>query len=230
MPLRLVCLSDTHNLHERIEVPEGDVLLHAGDATARGTPREVAAFGAFLAGLPHRHKIVIAGNHDFLFEREPERARELLGEVTYLQDAGTQVEGLHVWGSPWQPWFHDWAFNLPRGKALAEKWALVPDTTDVLLTHGPPFGVLDETAHGQRVGCEELGRALKRVRPRLHLFGHIHESFGTRHEDGILSVNACCCNLRYRAVHAPVVIDWSADGPRLVEPTCADGEPSRAPL
>ena len=206
--LRLVCLSDTHNHHDRLSVPDGDVLLHAGDFTGGGTAREVEAFGEFLAGLPHREKIVIAGNHDFLFEREPERARSLLGDVTYLQDSGAHVAGLSVWGSPWQPWFHDWAFNLPRGAALAEKWELVPESVDLLVTHGPPRGILDTTFDGRRVGCEELELARARIRPRLHLFGHIHEAYGTHRADGILSVNACNCDLCYRPVNAPVVIDW----------------------
>ena len=214
--MRIVCLSDTHNLQDRIEVPDGDVLLHAGDFTGRGTPAEIAAFGEALAALPHRHKLVIAGNHDFLFQSDPEEARKLLGDVTYLEDAGAHVEGLHVWGSPWQPWFHDWAFNLPRGKRLAEKWALAPESVDVLVTHGPPRGILDTTFRGEVVGCEELELARARIRPRLHVFGHIHESFGTHRADGILSVNACSCDLRYRPVNPPVVVDWDGDELRLV--------------
>jgi predicted phosphodiesterase len=210
--LRLVCLSDTHNRHDHLRVPDGDVLLHAGDFTGRGTPREIAAFGAFLARLPHRSKVVIAGNHDFLFQDESERARELLGDVTYLEDSPAEVAGLRVWGSPWQPWFHDWAFNLPRGAALAEKWALVPAAVDVLVTHGPPHGILDRTSDGRRVGCEELAAARARIRPRLHLFGHIHEAYGTHRADGILSVNACNCDLGYRPVNPPVVLDWGGEG------------------
>jgi predicted phosphodiesterase len=211
--LRIVCLSDTHNRHDALAVPDGDVLLHAGDFTGRGRPREVAAFGAFLARLPHEEKVVVAGNHDFLFQDEPERARELLGEVTYLQDSLAEVAGLRVWGSPWQPWFYDWAFNLQRGAALAEKWALVPDGVDVLITHGPPHGILDTTSRGERVGCEELTAARSRIRPRLHLFGHIHEAYGTHRADGILSVNACNCDLAYRPANPPVVVEW--DGAEL---------------
>lgn len=214
--MRIVCLSDTHNHHGQIDVPDGDVLLHAGDFTGRGRPEEVAAFGEFLSRLPHRHKIVVAGNHDFLFENEPERARELLKDVTYLQDSSVEVEGLSIWGAPWQPWFHDWAFNLQRGSEIAEKWALVPDGTDVLVTHGPAQGILDATADGERVGCEELERALRRIQPRLHVFGHIHEAYGSHRAGGILSVNACNCDLSYRPVQPPVVVEWRADGPHLV--------------
>lgn len=221
--MRIVCLSDTHGLHDRLVVPDGDVLLHAGDFTRRGTVREVEAFAGFLERMPHREKVVVAGNHDFLFEREPERARELLGAVTYLEDSGALVAGLRVWGSPWQPWFHDWAFNLPRGKALAEKWALVPEGVDVLVTHGPPFGLMDRVFDGRRVGCEELARELERIRPRLHLFGHIHEAYGAFMGDGVLSVNACSCDLDYRAVNPPVVVEREGERWRLVEPEKAGG-------
>lgn len=216
--LRLVLLSDTHGQHDRIEVPDGDVLVHAGDFTGRGKEREIAAFGAFLARLPHRWKVVVAGNHDFLFQEQPERARELLGEVCYLEDSGAELGGLRLWGAPWQPWFNDWAFNLPRGTALAEKWTHIPASLDVLVTHTPPFGVLDTIHDGRRVGCEELGRARARVRPRLHVFGHIHEAYGSERADGILSVNACSCDIAYRAVNAPIVVDWDGGEPRTVAP------------
>jgi Icc-related predicted phosphoesterase len=213
--LRLVCLSDTHGRHAELVVPAGDVLVHAGDFTSRGREREVADFGEWLAAQPHAHKIVVAGNHDFLFEREPLRARELLGQgVRYLQDSGADVAGLTFWGSPWQPWFHDWAFNLQRGAPLAEVWARVPSGVDVLVTHSPPMGVLDRTAHGQRVGCEALRDALPRIAPRLHVFGHIHEAYGIR-PGPPLSVNACNCDLSYQAVQAPVVVEWDERGPRI---------------
>lgn len=210
--MRLVCLSDTHNLHDALDVPDGDLLLHAGDFTGRGTESEIAAFGAFLARLPHRHKIVVAGNHDFLFERDRARAVELLGDVTYLQDARADIEGLGVWGSPWQPWFCDWAFNLERGELLARKWNLIPDDTDILVTHGPPQGFLDRTERGEHVGCEALTEAVARIAPKLHVFGHIHEDRGTLRKGNTLFVNASNCDLHYHPVHPPVVIDWDADG------------------
>jgi 3',5'-cyclic AMP phosphodiesterase CpdA len=217
MTVRLVCLSDTHGHHDELAVPDGDVLVHAGDLSRIGRPREIASFGAFLARMPHAHKVVVAGNHDFLFEHEPERALELLGPVTYLRDAGAKVAGLSFWGSPWQPRFHDWAFNLDRGEALAERWALVPDGVDGLVTHSPPYGLGDRTASGLRVGCEELALALERIRPRVHVFGHIHEDHGiVAHPDGRVSANACTCDLRYRANNPPVVLDVDEREVRVV--------------
>ncbi len=216
---RIVCLSDTHGLHDALAVPDGDVLIHAGDVSMRGREAEVQEFAAWFAALPHPHKIVIAGNHDWLFERTPARGRELLSGVTYLLDERTEVAGLRVWGSPWQPWFYDWAFNLPRGLALHEKWELIPQDTDVLVTHGPPFGFLDGAARPaggwsdedgvdvEHVGCEELRSAIDRVQPRLHVFGHIHEGYGRAQLDGTILVNASNCDEDYRPVNPPVVID-----------------------
>lgn len=205
--MRLVILSDTHGRHESIDVPDGDLLIHCGDFCSRGTLQEVADFAAWFEARPHRHKILIAGNHDWPFERSPSQARALLGEVHYLQDSGVRIDGLHFYGSPWQPRFFNWAFNLDRGAALAEKWASIPADCDVLLTHGPPYGVADWVPRGEHAGCEELTKAVARVRPRLHAFGHIHEGYGREERDGTLFVNACNCNERYEPINPPQVVD-----------------------
>jgi len=205
--MRIVCLSDTHGQHRRLRVPDGDLLLHAGDFSMAGRPDEIESFDRWLGTLPHPHKVVVAGNHDFLFEREPDRARALLVNASYLQDGLLEVGGLRIWGSPWQPWFFDWAFNLPRGPELAAKWALVPGGVDVLVTHGPPAGILDRTANDEGVGCRDLARALERILPRLHVFGHIHESYGRLERDGTTFVNASNCDLKYQPAQAPIVVE-----------------------
>lgn len=206
--LRLVVLSDTHGLHGDLEVPPGDVLIHAGDLTRRGDLEEVRAFDAFLAGLEHRHKLVIAGNHDFCFERRPAAARALLRHAVYLEDEAVEVAGVRFYGSPWQPWFYDWAFNLRRGPEIAAKWRLIPEDTDVLVTHGPPLGHGDRTARGDRAGCADLLERIRRVRPRYHLFGHIHEAYGSSADETTTYVNASTCDLAYRPVNRPVVLDY----------------------
>jgi predicted phosphodiesterase len=205
--MRIVCLSDTHDLHRDLDVPEGDLLLHAGDSTMLGTPQQIESFDAWLATQPHRHKVVIAGNHDWGFQRTPARARGLLRHATYLEDEAVTVDGLRIWGSPWQPWFYDWAFNLQRGAEIAAKWALIPAGIDVLVTHGPPLGILDRTSRGDEAGCADLLAAVQRVRPRLHVFGHIHEAYGTVLRDGTRFVNASNCTERYRPVQKPIVVD-----------------------
>jgi len=204
--LRLVIISDTHGFHG-FPVPPGDVLIHAGDGCARGTLAEAQAWASFLRGLPHRHKIVIAGNHDRVFESDFAEAKRAFAGLDFLHDTGCEREGVQFWGAPWQPWFLSWAFNLPRGPELAAKWALIPDATDVLVTHGPPMGILDETYAGEPVGCEDLRRAVSRVRPRVHVFGHIHEGYGTERIDETLFVNASVCTLAYKPTNAPIVVD-----------------------
>jgi predicted phosphohydrolase len=205
--LRLVCMSDIHSLTPVVPIPEGDVLIIAGDICGYGTLDELKAFDAFLCGLPHPHKLLVAGNHDWPFARVPQQAIALLRNATYLKDSGIEIDGLKFWGSPWQPEFFNWAFNLPRGAPLARVWAQIPEDTDVLITHGPPYGILDRIDDGEHVGCEELRATLPRVRPRVHVFGHIHEDYGVLEQDGTTFINASLCDGRYRPVNAPIVID-----------------------
>ena len=188
--MRIVAVADTHLCHRGLRVPDGDVLVHAGDLLRRGTLEELGVAAAWLRALPHRTKIVVAGNHDWAFAREPAVAREMLGEdVIYLEDAGATVRGLSVWGSPWQPEFFGWAFNKPRGPELAAIWERIPEGLDLLITHGPPFGYGDRVSRDNRQGCEDLRDRVAVVRPRVHLFGHIHEDGGTWTEHGTLFAN-----------------------------------------
>lgn len=186
----LVLLSDTHGFGDELDVPPGDVLVHAGDMTGAGSLEEIAEVNRWLGTLPHRHKVVIAGNHDFSFERTPGEARALITNAIYLQDEAVVLDGIRFYGSPWQPWFFDWAFNLVRGPELADKWAKIPEDTDVLITHGPPAGILDTTYGGEHAGCADLLERVRTIRPRLHVFGHIHEAAGTHEEGDTTFVNA----------------------------------------
>ena len=191
--MRVVLLSDTHGLHREISIPDGDVLVHAGDFCSEGEAAEARLFGEFLRGLPNRHQVAIAGNHDRCLEADPSLGPEIFAGCHYLPDSGVEIGGVTFWGPPWQPWFFDMAFNLERGAELREKWDLIPAHVDVLITHGPPHGVLDRTATGESVGCEELLAATRRTRPRLHVFGHIHQGHGWRRIGSTLHVNASNC-------------------------------------
>ncbi len=205
--IRLVIISDTHNLHDQIVVPDGDVLVHGGDFTGRGTPDEIRAFNDWLGTLPHRFRVVIAGNHDWGFQISPDVARAALTNAIYLEDSGVEIEGVRFYGSPWQPWFMDWAFNLRTDAELRSKWDLIPEGTDVLITHGPPRGILDRTVTFHDVGCLELRRAVERIAPRLHIFGHIHEGYGQTVIGETTFFNASTCNLFYRPENPPFVVD-----------------------
>jgi len=203
--VRVVLISDTHL--RPFPVPEGDVLVHAGDMTLRGSLAEVREFASWFLGLRHPHKVLIAGNHDFAFEDHPAEARALVAGAVYLQDSLAEVAGLRIWGAPWQPRFGDWAFNLDRGAPLRAKWSLIPEGLDVLVTHGPPEGIGDRTAAGLSVGCADLKDAVRRTRPRVHVFGHIHEGYGVVEDHGTTYVNASICNLQYRPTNTPVLLD-----------------------
>lgn len=207
-PLKIVCISDTHNKHKQIEVPEGDILIHAGDLSSRGRLEAIEAFNEYLGILPHTHKVIIAGNHDFGFEREPEAARELITNAVYLEDEEVTVEGVRIYGSPWQPWFHNWAFNLRRGEEIRRKWEMIPEGIDILVTHGPPLGHGDQVFHGERVGCHDLLKAIEQIKPRYHVFGHIHEGYGITSNGDTTFVNASVCNLQYQPIQDPITILW----------------------
>jgi predicted phosphohydrolase len=201
MTMRIVLISDTHNRHDGIQLPEGDILIHSGDFSGRGLEREVIDFLHWFGKQPHRHKVLIAGNHDFLAEKNPGLFASLIPEgVTYLNDSGAVIEGLKIWGSPIQPWFYDWAFNRQRGADIARHWELIPADTDILVTHGPPFGILDKVENGPHVGCEELLKKIESVQPRLHVFGHIHEGHGELQVGKTKFVNASVLNAKYMLV------------------------------
>ena len=194
------------------------MLVLAGDifANRSGDPDIDAAFqlnalrelDSFCGTLDFKHVLLIAGNHDWVFERY-KGAHHVLKNIIYLEDNGTEIDGVKFWGSPHQPWFFDWAFNHPRnGRELEHYWSLIPDDTDVLITHGPPLGILDHPFGKQEsAGCELLLQRVQEVQPRIHIFGHIHGSYGTKQIGGTLFLNACLCNELYHPVNPPHVID-----------------------
>jgi Icc-related predicted phosphoesterase len=204
---KIVFISDTHGFYKQLSLPEGDILVHSGDFGPRGTLSELKDFHRWMISQPHQYKVFIAGNHDWCFEREPSAARKVLEGSTYLQDEAATIMGLQFYGSPWQPRFYDWAFNLDRGAPLEKVWAKIPDTTDVLVTHGPPYGILDATSRGEKVGCEDLLERVQKVRPRLHLFGHIHEGYGVQEVGGTTFGNGAICDLRYVPRNLPLVFE-----------------------
>lgn len=230
--MRIVVLSDTHSMHSRIqEVPEGDVLVHAGDFLTLNTRKRLDDFRDWFLGTGRKfkHQILIPGNHDLMFEPydAPHPSSRYLGtrrtaeywapypHLNFLLDSAIEIDGLKFWGSPWTPAYGDgWAFNLGRGPEIGERWAKIPSDTDVLITHGPPHGILDECPSDgsvsgmENAGCEELLREVcNRVRPKVHLFGHIHEGSGEIEQHGIKFVNASICDGDYRPVNPVRVVE-----------------------
>lgn len=225
--LRVVCISDTHGHHDgSVEIPAGDVLVHAGDFTGTGERAQVKAFAKLIAAQPHKRKVVIAGNHDLTFEPDTyPRTRRTIGYhttdqdcaecirtvkdvCTYLEDSEVTIAGVKFYGSPWSPTFFDWAFNADRGKAIDVIWQRIPDDVDVLITHGPPVGHGDLCSGGNRAGCVDLLRHVEtRIQPKLHVFGHIHEACGVTTNGQTCFVNASTCTLQYRPTNPAFVFD-----------------------
>jgi Icc-related predicted phosphoesterase len=212
--MRIVAVADTHTFEKDLGgIPDGDVFVHAGDLLRAGTLDELGPVVEWIRSLPHREKVVVAGNHDWCFVTDAERARQLLRGIVYLQDSETTLYGARFWGSPWQPEYNDWAFNLPRGPSLAAKWAQIPEGVDVLITHGPPLGFGDRGPIDGRNGCEDLLRRVRQVQPKVHLFGHIHQDGGLWHDGSICFANVTT----WECERAATVVDLDPSTGRLVE-------------
>jgi Icc-related predicted phosphoesterase len=207
--MEITFISDTHWLvrdaADRQDLadmlPGGPILVHAGDVSGRGTEMEITKFLDWFSELPYMHKVLIAGNHDFFFEiAKPKEVEELLSKypgITYLNDSGVTIEGIKFWGSPVTPFFHNWAFNRYPNE-IQKHWDLIPEGVDVLITHGPPHDILDFTEYDRMaVGCPKLLEKVKQVKPKVHVFGHIHEARGKKEIDGTLFINASTVNLKY---------------------------------
>lgn len=206
--MKIVLISDSHGQHHHLELPAGDMLVHAGDFTRSGKPDQAKDFLRWLAGQPFRHKIFVAGNHDFVAEKEPALFRSWVPDnCIYLEDQQVEVDGMRVWGSPITPWFFDWAFNRQRGGDICRHWDFIPEGLDLLITHGPPAGILDLTVRGEHVGCEDLRKRIETARPKVSVFGHIHEAYGRTEQGGTSFFNASVLDLGYRMANLPFVIE-----------------------
>lgn len=211
--MKIVAVSDLHGTLP--EIPPCDLLLVAGDVCPvkdHSLGRQAAwldtEFRAWLSRAPARKVVGVAGNHDFIFQQQPDLVPAGL-PWEYLEDSGCEWGGLRFWGTPWQPWFFDWAFNLEEPQ-LEEKWRLVPAGTDVLVLHGPPFGYGDgvpEAGGVRRTGSPSLLERIRDVKPRVVVFGHIHEGRGEWHLDGTVLANVTILDVAYRHVHPP----WEYD-------------------
>jgi len=205
------------------QLPGGDVLIHSGDIMNSGYSKyEVEDFCKWFEKQNYDKRIFIAGNHDRLFEDEPEETMEIINEydVNYLQDnellIGEEWETqVKIWGSPWQPEFYNWAFNLPRGgQDLMRVWNQIPKDTGILITHGPPQGHLDISGppyNNGDLGCSLLRVKVDEIKPKIHVFGHIHGSYGYKFHNGTHFFNASVLNEKYGQTNKPITINWDSE-------------------
>jgi len=220
----ITLISDTHGKHNEItqDLPGGNLLLHAGDISSMGYQHEVQQFCKWFNNVEnYDHKIFIAGNHDWGFQNNVEKIMEIVNSyktVDYIQDetisVGDDDKMVNVYGSPWQPEFYNWAFNLPKnGVELAAKWDAIPDNTDILITHGPAFGVLDTVAGRMwdNLGCQLLTNKIKSIKPKIHVCGHIHSGYGYYFDGDTHFINASVLNEAYQYTNKPITIDWNQE-------------------
>jgi len=187
--MNLTIFSDTHGCHPYLTIPDGDMIIFAGDMCNYGKGFEALKFRNWFEELPHKYKILIAGNHDWPFYEDRDFGRRLFQNSIYLQDESIEIEGIKIYGSPWTPEFNDWAFNLPRGKELQKKWSKIPDDTDILVSHGPLATILDNV-NNLPMGCVDLQQRVLEIKPKLHIFGHIHMNHGIRIRKDTTYINA----------------------------------------
>jgi len=211
--MKIVSISDTHSKHNELEIPECDLFIHGGDFTyfSNGGESEIIDFLTWFSLQPAKHKVFIAGNHEVLWESKEQYFKNKIPEgVYYLNDSMVEIDGIKIWGSPITPYFYGWAYNRNRGEEIKKHWDLIPDDIDILVTHGPAFGIMDK-AGNEHVGCEELLFALQRVKPKMHLHGHMHRK-GHIYNNNIHYFNCAMVNSKYNIVNKPSLINFDANG------------------
>lgn len=213
---RITFISDTHNKHNQLNLIGGDILIHCGDISSNGQPHMIENFCKWFSQIEnYTTKIFIAGNHDWLFQTDPDKAKEIVYSynIHYLFDQLIEINGIKIYGTPWQPQFCNWAFNLPRnGDELKRVWDRVPYDTDILITHGPSFGNLD-IVKGQfdNIGCELLRMRIDEIKPKIHTCGHIHTGYGYKFNGYTHMFNASVLNEQYVYTQPPRTIDWDKE-------------------
>ena len=222
--MRITLLSDTHTKHKHVhnkglgDLPGGDLIIHAGDISSMGYKHEVVEFAKWFNQLDYEHRVFIAGNHDWGFQNNVDQIMESISVyegITYVEDVTNTIKhgdtDINIYGTPWQPEFCNWAFNLPKnGEELISKWEAIPLDTDILVTHGPAFGILD-TVEGRRsdhLGCELLTERIAMVKPKIHVCGHIHTGYGYYFNGETHFFNAAVLNERYTYAQKPFTFDW----------------------
>jgi Calcineurin-like phosphoesterase len=227
---RIICISDTHELHYKMEYDVVDFidknkdnyLIHAGDVSNEGSESGIRNFVHWFQNLKgFSSKIFCAGNHDWGFEYKKPWLYNYINDESlsqsdcvYLEDNFITIKypkistPIKIYGSPWQPEFCNWAFNVPRDK-LHLYWEKIPIDTQILITHSPAYGILDKVENRPTSqGCKSLYEHIVKIKPKIHITGHIHSGRGIIEKDGTIFINASICTERYEPINKPIVIDF----------------------
>lgn len=184
-------------------------MIFCGDwSESTGSITDVLKFSAIVKKIDAKHKIIIAGNHDRIAQQDSLLVKQIFKEANaiYLQDERVTINGINFWGSPWSVEFNNWAFMLPDYE-LTRKWKKIPKDTDVLITHTPPYGILDCLPNIGNVGSKTLEEYVKKIRPYIHMFGHIHSGYGVEHSKYTDFYNVSICDDDYNIKNSPTVIN-----------------------
>jgi Icc-related predicted phosphoesterase len=219
--LRVVAVSDTHGNFSTLRVPCGDVFVHAGDFTmSESDAGEVAAFLKWVRALPHRHKILVPGNHDPLFQGDTSLVARHLGRTHLLVDRSVTIDGVVFYGTPWSRVPGSRAFYLPDADEGQQKWREIPENVDVLISHAPAHGVLDfDRKAARHVGEVGLRDRVDQIKPAVHICGHVHDGAGESSNHGVFAINCAVVDRRLCPVRGPRVVDLT--GVRLRAGTTA---------
>jgi Icc-related predicted phosphoesterase len=215
MGLKIVIISDVHCKFNKLKIPECDILISCGDYSFLGQPHEVKNFHKWFSKQNAKHKISVQGNHEkgveSAFSFSKQIAEEYCPDIIFIDEGLVEIEGLKIWCSAITPFFFNWAWNRYRGEEIKKHWDRIPIDTDILVTHGPPYGILDTVkTHDpiMNLGCEELTNKIKELEQlKIHCFGHIHDGYGVFDNGTVKFVNASICNEQYKPVNLPIVID-----------------------
>lgn len=220
MSLKIVAISDVHTRWHTLQIPECDILISAGDYSFHGQPDIVLSFHEWMNRQPAKHVISVQGNHETWVEKNFSAAEAIaLGScprVHFMEEGLVEIDGIKIWCSAITPNFFNWAWNRARGEEIKQHWDKIPEDTNILVTHGPPAGILDivpwvDGTPKERVGCEELKKRIDQLDIDLHIFGHIHHSHGEHHSDGTSFYNASICDERYAPTNPVTVIEYELE-------------------
>lgn len=210
--MKIIAISDSHNQHSKLTIPPCDILIHAGDWTYEGKHKEVVDFAKWLEVQPAKNIVITPGNHELYYERVLPESRSWITDycprAKVLIDEEVAVEGLRIYGSPMTPEFGNWAFNRYRGSDIKKHWDLIPEGLDILVTHGPPNQILDWAPQCGNVGCQDLYDAVIAKSPKVHIYGHIHHSFGMKKFHNTKFYNASVCTEQYLPTNPVTIIDF----------------------
>lgn len=220
--MSIIIISDTHGKHEQLKLPDADMIIHCGDSTTVGKEHEIYKFMKWYSNLDqYKYKIIIAGNHDWLFERNSALAKTYIPEnVIYLEDEEVIIKGIKFYGSPVQKPFFNWAFNRPE-IVLKKHWKAIPDDVDVLITHTPPYGIGDYVSNGystdRHQGSPSLYKeVVERIKCSLSVFGHIHEGYGIKMINNTTFINASVLDENYMCVNNPILVELIDNKIRII--------------